>query len=281
MRSKFFIVAALLALAGCSKVEDNSISRVMIYAGFRDDPETRSRIELNEEGSVVKVLWTQGDSFTALYTGADGVYKTTFTTYEDGVTDAAFWSNGSLAGTDFQCFYPDYNKWGNYEGETVFGINLPAEQTAVAGGIEEGLNRACAFAEKLSKDLREPVRFYNLPSLLKFRLEGAAVPEIKEVAFSSSGTLAGDMVFHWTGDILTELPGDLSFSGDVHASRVVLKGDFQEGVDYYIALWPRKLSGFQMEFKDGNGDTVIKRSDKTVTFERSRVKDFGTIRLGD
>ena len=279
MKSKVFLFAALLAIAGCSKVD--SPSRMKIYAGFRDDPETRSRIELNAEGSVAKVLWTKGDSFTALYTGKDGVYKTTFTTYEDGVSDALFWSNGTLAGTDFQCFYPDYNKWGTYEGETVFGINLPAEQTAVAGGIKEGLNRACGFAETLSNDLKEPVRFYNLPSLLKFRLEGPVVPEIKEVAFSSTGTLAGDQVFHWTGDILTELPGDMGFNGDVHASRVVLKGDFQEGVDYFIALWPRKLSGFQMEFIDGNGNSIVKRSAKSVTFERSRVKDFGTIRLGE
>ena len=303
MKQWFLPLAAALLAAGCAKVESlDSASPVtvdpsgivwseslpvpedgqtVIQAGIGEDPATRSRIQLDGSGTVVKVLWTAGDSFKALFSKSGSNYNTTFTTQDDGVQNASFTSPHNLTGySNFFCFYPDLKRWGHYHEEKVFGIYLPLEQKAVAGGIEEGLNKAFGYADQLSTSMPEKVKFYNIPSLLKFRLEGGVVSQVKEVSFIGSGTVVGDLVLHRVGDRLVEYP-NLGYSDDVKSSRVTLKGDFVAGVDYYIAIWPREMQGFRMEFSDGNGSFTAKRSQKTVQFEASHVKDLGTIDLGD
>ena len=254
---------------------------VTITAGFPSSGDTRTRIA--QEGSVVKVLWTAGDTFYAVYGTEDGsYYRLPFTTNDDGVTEADFSCSYVLNGTEYDCFYPGFSKRGRYQGEPVYGINLPAEQTAVPGGIAERLNVAYSHHEgSLTSPLAEALKFYNLQALVKFRLSGTVASRVKEVRFTgSSSTLAGDLVLRRSGDVLAEYPG-LSFSSDIHSSKVVLKGDFEAGVDYYIAAWPQQLSWFRMEFCDENGNSTLKHSSKALTLVRSRVKDFGTIDLGD
>ena len=294
-------MAAALLLAGCAKVE-TSVSSLpetesseltickelepteegltVIRAGFGAGAETRSRIELNEARTAADVLWTAGDSFYAFFTqDGSSFYGTTFTTQDDGVTVASFTNPYGLDGySQFHCFYPNKDAWGTYKGEMVFGFVLPAEQNAVAGGIEEGLNRAYAYADELTKDLEGSLTFHNLTSMVKFRLDGAVTSRVKTVTFVGSGSVAGDMVFRPENGDLTEYPG-IHFHTSY--SKVVLQGDFEAGKDYYIVLWPQAMNGFRMEFADDGGNSTTKYSDKAVTFERSRIKDFGTIRLGD
>ena len=251
---------------------------VTIHAGFAEDPGTRSRLELGE--SAAKVLWTAGDCFDCLFSANGGYYRAVFSTQDDGVTDAEFTTHSYLGGEGFRCFYPAMGKWANYNGDFIFGVNIPATQQAVAGGIEDGLNRAFAYADQQTQLLDETVRFYNLPALLKFRMDGAVVSRVREVTFYGSGTLAGDVVLHLQ-DGLPALFSGISFNGDTSSPKVVLQGEFQANTDYFIALWPGTLSGFRMEFSDGENGSTMKYSAKSVTFERSRIKDFGTIHLGD
>lgn len=296
------LAAALLLTAGCAKVETvvSSVSEeassglvwceeltptekgwTVVRAGIDTDAKTRSRIQLNDEGSAADVLWTAGDAFTSLFVldGENGRYSTTFTTEEDGVSVASFTNPYNLDRfKDFHCFYPDKSAWGNYQGELIFGYDLPAEQTAVPGGIQEGLNRAYAHADQLSANLEEQLSFHNLTSLLKFRLSGEVASQVREVTFYGSGVLAGDIVFRVDGEVLTEYPGIHYYQS---YSTVVLKGEFEAEKDYYIALWPRQLNGFRMKFADEAGNSTTKFSSKTVSFEASRIKDFGTIDLGD
>ena len=302
MRMRFLFCAALLAMFGCAKVEEVTVSStpeaepsgmvlhevlpappgapVTVLAGMADGPETRSRIEL--DGSAAKVLWTKGDSFQTIFSnGSGGYYSATFTTQDDGVTEAAFTTTSSLPGTAFHCYYPKKpSHWGTYNGEPVFGVTVPVEQTAVAGGIVEGLNVAYAYADQLTKTLDDPLKFYNIPSLLKFRLEGDVVSRVRQVTLSGAETLAGNLVFRLVNGV-PEIYPKISYSDDVHSPKVTLKGNFEAGTDYYIVLFPQKLSGFRMEFSDGEGNSTVKQSVKPVTFERSRIKDFGTIDLGD
>lgn len=126
--------------------------------------------------------------------------------------------------------------------------------------------------------MQESVAFHNLTSLLKFRLSGAVASRVKTVTFQGSGVIAGDMIFRMNDGMLEEIPGS-HFKDSF--SRISLQGDFEAGVDYYIALWPRQMTGFRMVFSDGEGNSTTRQSVKSVTFARSRVKDFGTIDLGD
>lgn len=285
MRKSLFSLVAVLALIGCSRKEEPVSApvpegeSVTVIAGFGEEDGTRSRIRL--EGSAVKVLWTAGDSFESLYAKNGSYYKVVFRTTDDGVSEASFRSSSIQDGAGpFYCIYPAVTYWSPYNGDVVFGVNLPEEQTAVAGGIEEGLNRAFAYSEQLTQNLDGRLTFHNIPALLKFRLSGAVVPEVKQIVLTGSGVLAGDLVFQRQDGTLVELPG-IHFDNTSGSSKVTLKGDFEAGKDYYIAVWPRKLTWFQMEFSDGKGKSTLKRSGKALTFERSRTKDFGTIDLGD
>ena len=301
MRKFLSLCVAALGVFSCAKVEEAAISSapevnpsgivlheaipappgnsVTVYAGLSDGAETRSRI--TRDGAAAKVLWTRGDSFQTYYTGDKGTYVATFTTQDDGVTEAAFTTRDYLQGTSFRCFYPAAPaKWGTINGEFIYGINIPATQTAVAGGFVEGLNAAYAYADQMTASMDEPIRFYNVLSLLKFRLSGEVVSRVKEVRLSSSGVLAGDRVFHLV-DGIPVVTTSVSFDGDEHASTIILTGDFVAGEDYYMVLFPQQLPWFRMEFSDGADGFTRKQSAKSVTFERSRIKDLGTIDLGD
>ena len=303
MRKSFIICTVVLGLFGCEKAQETEVfslavedslgqissigvpapsgETVSVYAGFSDDQGTRSRLEV--EGSAAKVLWTRGDSFRCLFGFNDSgrYYYTIFRTQDDGVVAAAFSTSSDLSGTGFHCFYPTSSKVSTLpDGSYLYGFNLPTSQNAVAGGIEEGLNRAFAYTDNLTKTLDEPLQFYNAISLIKFRLDGAVVSRVKEITFTGSGSIAGDYSFLNVDGIPTEST-DYYFTDDVKSSKVVLKGDFVANTDYYIAIWPRKMTWFRMEFSDGKGGTTLKESSKNVTFERSRIKDFGTIHLGN
>ena len=304
MRKAFlYLVTGLLAL-GCAKVEESAVlssetnalsgiipnegvpapagDPVTVYAGLAGEPaETRARLEAGE--SAASVLWTRGDTFRCLYDfDGDGHYYTDFTTEDDGVTTAAFSTSVVLSGTTgFHCFYPvNTNVAVLSDGTFLYGFNLPVTQHAVAGGIEEGLNRAFAYADQLTGTLDEPLTFHNAISLVKFRMDGAIVPQVKEITLTGSGALAGDFAFYSADGIPTEYPG-ITFTGASQSVKVVLKGDFQADTDYFIAVWPRQLPWFRMVFSDGNASSTVKQSSKSVTFERSRIKDLGTIHLGD
>ena len=303
------ICAAVLGLAGCAKVVEIATTAVpapvpasvsadpyavepavgvpasagapfTLYAGIADPAQTRSRLEPGE--SEAKLLWTRGDSFYCLFNFSGNRYSIArFSTQDDGVTSASFTANVDLSGTGFHCIYPDRPKFGVLpDGAFMYGLNLPVNQNAVAGGIEEGLNRAFAYADQLTRTLDDPLMLTNAISLLKFRLDGAIVSQVKEITFTASGAIAGDRSFLNVDGVLSESPS-YYFTDDAKSSKVVLKGDFEAGKDYYIALWPRQTNGFQMEFSDGLGGSTIKHSSKLLTFERSRIKDFGTISLGD
>ena len=301
MRKAFILVAAALLAVACAKEEASPspapettptglvISKALtpseegltvVRAGFEGGEETRSRIELDASGTQANVLWTAGDKFQSIFGFQEGgsYYVVDFSTQDDGVVSASFSCPYTLDGfTDFNCFYPASVIVGLYGGEWVFGLDLPAEQTAVAGGIAEGLNRAYAHSDVLSGNVQETLRFHNVSSMLKFRLSGAVTSRVKEISFIGSGVIAGDMIFRRSGGTLVEYPG-IHF--DEHYSKIVLKGDFEAGKDYYIVLWPRQMNGFRMEFSDGTGNSTTKYSTKNITFESGRIKDFGTIALG-
>ena len=301
MRKEIIFLAAVLLPLSCAKVE-TGVSPVseaessglvireglpppragttVVRAGFGSGEGTRSRIELDGTGTQANVLWTAGDTFRSIFSmSSERYYLADFTTEDDGVAGASFSCAYSLDGfSDFNCFYPADVIVGSYQNEWIFGLDLPSEQTAVAGGIAEGLNRAYAHSDKLSWNVQETLRFHNVSSMLKFRLSGDVASRVKEVSFIGSGVLAGDMIFRRSGGTLVEYPGIHFYES---SSKVVLKGDFEAGKDYYIVLWPRQMGGFRMVFSDGEGNTTTKYSTKNITFESSRIKDFGTIALGN
>ena len=244
-----------------------------VNAGLDVSPSTRSRLD------GPRVLWTKGDGFRAHFINMEGEYNyADFTTQDDGTTYARFTTENQLEGTGFVCLYPGYERMNTDSyGVRVFDVVLPIEQTAVPGGLAEGVNRAIAYTESFEPGTN--LRFDNLPALMKFRLEGGIAGSIRSVSLTGTYLLSGSRVICWRNGGLDYYPG--RFKDEVLSPTVTLTGEFVPGQDYYIALWPGTTTGFEMTFSDGEGNFSTLRSSKTVTFTRSVIKDVGAIELGD
>ena len=282
-RLSLCLAAALLA-AACTKesVQPEVIPAPVhvLQAGFMEsDPDTRSRLELGE--SVANVLWTAGDSFKMIQMTGTGYRSATYTTEDDGVDKASFTTNKTLDGADFTSAYPASACRVGRRGEMGCYLitPIPSQQKAVAGGLEEGLNRAAAWSDRQDADLH----FHNLLSFIRFRVDGASVSSLSSVTFEAGTTVAGDATV-WFEDGIPHIDFSKKWNTVTveRSTSITLNGPFAEGQDYCIALAPTYLKdGFTMTFRDEPGNELVMESSKSLLLSRSRMVDFGTIHLGD
>ena len=283
-RSLLLLLAAFLA-AGCIKHELQTVPAPVptvhrLQAGFSGgDPETRSRLSFDE--TEARVLWTRGDAFKMIRMNESNYSSATYTTEDDGVETATFTTNKTLSGSDLTSGYPASICRVGRRGEMgcYLIMPVPSEQTAVPGGIEEGLNRAAAWSSSQEADLH----FYNLMSFVRFRVDGSCVSTLASVTFDAGTTVAGDATA-WFEDGVPYIGFSKNWSTVTfpRSTSITLSGPFVEGQDYLMAMVPATLSGgFNMLFKDGEGHVLLKHSGKPLTLSRGRIADFGTIHLGD
>ena len=285
MKRVFLCLAAALSAIACTQesapTEAVPVPSVhIVQAGFAEaDPDTRSRLEFGE--SAASVLWTAGDSFKMIKMTETGYTSATYTTEDDGVENATFTTTKTLSGDDFTSGYPASVCRVGRRGEMgcYLIMPVPSEQKAVAGGLEEGLNRAAAWSSSQDADLH----FFNLLSCVRFRLDGSCVSTLASVTFDAGTTVAGDAT-SWFEDGVPHIDFSKKWSTVTfpRSSSVTLTGPFIEGTDYLMAMVPATLSnGFNMVFKDEEGHTILKHSGKALDLSRGRIVDFGTIHLGD
>ena len=248
-----------------------------VVASIVAAPETRSQLS-DPGGDSVQVLWKAGDTFTAHFYKDGEEYIADFTTDDGGNTTAVFSTSQDTEGSDFVCIYPGYGRTAlTADGYLIFDVDLPVEQRAVPNGIENGLNRALAASERL--DGQTHLHFYNIPSLIRFRLGGPLAESIREVRFTATRQITGGQpVYNDNG-----MPGYLlnRFKGSIISPHVLLTGVFEAGPYYYIAVWPGETNGFEMRFSDGDGHFTTLRSSRHLSLDRSVITDLGTINLGE
>ena len=280
-----FCLAALAAVA-CSRETvipepEPELELYTIRAGFAaEDPGTRSRLDFRE--TTAKVLWTAGDSFKMIRMNESSGYSSaTYTTQDDGVEQADFTSTKTLSGSEFTSGYPaSVYRVGRLGAMGCILITpVPSEQQAVPGGIAEGLNRAAAYSTSSNADLK----FHNMLSVIRFRVDGDCVSTLASVTFDAGTTVAGDAsVYFVDGEPVIDFSKNWSNPTVARSSSVTLTGPFTAGQDYCMVLVPADLpAGFNMEFRNTEGKVVYKHSSKALTLARSRIVDFGTIHLGD
>ena len=287
MKRFFFYVFALLLTAGCAyEVSSNEAESMQDNAGMMvvrarfEQPDTKSRLDMNSSGTYANVLWTAGDAIIVYpTTGASYYSPKQFTTADDGMTEADFscssWSMGSGV-TKYYAFYPaDRAKGYISDG---FGVFLPRVQQAVAGGVEEGMNMAFAVTPFMADGLT----FKNFFSLVKFRLSGSVVSQLSSIKFIGTSMLSGDIIVNnlSSGEPTYNFNSWLNTRQEDPGSTIELKGPFQKDKDYYMVMFPGTNKGFSMVFQNAKGEVIIKESSKTLTLTRSHIVDFGTINLG-
>ena len=266
-------------------------SEKVFYASF--DGETKSYLSMNGDGSHADVLWNAGDEILVrgLRRGADlAVYTGYFTTQDEGTLTASFsssyWHPGDI--NEVRAFYPS-NLWplgyGKVDGgkDVNHAVIVPPVQQAVAGGLQKGLSMA--VAQNNSTDTDE-FHFKNILSFIRFRLSGSGVNKLSKIRLYSGVDYYGPVI---SGDGIYS-PATMSFVSTYYPSAaqyggglkfVELRGPFVAGEDYYIAVRPCTLDGFNLRFFDDEGNIISKSSDKTFELQRSRISDFGTITIED
>lgn len=252
-----------------------------LVAGFETaDPGTRSRLSFGD--GAAKVLWTAGDSFKMIRMTEGGYTSAIYSTQDDGTETATFTSSKTLADSDtYTSGYPaDIYRVGR-KGETGCYLitSVPSEQEAVPGGIAEGLNRAAACSDRQDADLH----FHNMLSIIRFRLEGASVRNLASVTLHAGTTVAGEAtVYFEDGNPVIDFSKKWSNETIARSSSISLSGTFEPGKDYCMALVPVSMpAGFDLVFRDKGGNELFRHSSKALTLTRSRITDFGTIRLPD
>ena len=258
--------------------EDHFVGYGDLSVNAQYGAETKSQLLMNGAGTAASVTWTAGDQFRMMAisggSGAIAQYKTS----ESG-GKVSFTGGYSLPyPAPFHCLYPNssYVGWGNVGGDFVYLANLPSEQTATPGNLMEGTNLSYAQASTQSEDLH----FQNFVSIIKFKLSGDIVSSVKKVKLYGTSYMSGVLVLRPNSEGVPEHLEGVNF-GYERFSEVSLCGDFVVGQEYYIAAAPGVHDGFIMTFYNEDGTQRIKKvSSKTLTLDRSRIKDFGTINLG-
>lgn len=249
-------------------------------------PETRSHIEMNEAGDRASVVWSPNDQFI-LYSfqeGSGNVYYALYST-ESGGADATFTTGYGLGSPSaLYGIYPYHEDWGFGSIQVsateicypVFFVDVPTEQAATVGSVAEGANIAFVTPDVQA----DHYSFQNLLSLVKFKLAGNVVSQVKSVTLKGTSDLAGGYVAYVTEDG-PELLTNVSGSED-RSRTVTLSGTFEADKDYYIALAPCQQAGFQMIFANEDGsETTTFTSTMNLAFPRSQILDFGTLDLGN
>ena len=300
-RRILLLAAALWALAACEKASRESVvpetapenETPWILKNMFDEAEpaggaprkfgadfggTRAHIDMNAEGTYAQSVWKAGDKIIMYaFDKGTGKYKYDVLSTSQSGPSVEFETPGSLeyAGPYYTLF-PDVRKISLYNDQLFFGATIPTEQEAVPGGIHDGYTVAYVTVQRTDDFLH----FKNKVSLVRFRMSGSLVSQVKSVTIRGAENIAGDIVLLVGSDGEATVTDQVWFNPDGRSNTVTLSGDFVAGQDYFIVLKPGAQTGFKMVFADGTGQSTTKVG-HAFTFPEGRISDFGTIDLGD
>ena len=295
------LVAALWALAACEKASRESVApetapeneTPWILRNLFDEAEpasgaprtfgadfggTRAHIDMNAEGTYAQSVWNAGDKIVMYaFDWGTGRYKyDVLSTSQSGPT-VEFETPGSLEyAAPYYTIFPDVRKISVYNNQLIFGATIPTEQEAVPGGIHDGYTVAYVTVQRTDDFLH----FKNKVSMVRFRMSGSLVSQVKSVTIKGAGNIAGDIVLLVGSDGEATVTDQVWFNPDGRSNTVKLSGNFVAGQDYFIVLKPGAQTSFKMVFADDAGHSTTKVG-QAITFQEGRISDFGTIDLGD
>ena len=250
---------------------------------------TKSTMTVDDVHAMATVSWLAGDGFKmygwnsgekkyyyANYSTAEGGDKATFTTY-NGLHSAPQHCIFAPASTTLHLGHNDND--GGY-----FGVNIPVNQTAVAGKVKDEYLYSYAqtnfSGSKVNLDGDHQVTFRNMLAYVRFKMSGDIASSVTSVTLTGASPLAGDCTLVPASDGTPQMSFTKKFSGDVQSLTVTLTGTFAPDTYYYFAVAPGTQSSFSLKFSGSAGSTT-KIAAKSVVFSRGAINDMGTIELGD
>lgn len=280
-----FMLYAVAAIATVSCAEEiapeNSQDRnnaglnliPMTFTAGAEDADTK--VVLQEDRKTIH--WEATDQIKVF----DGVSNelAAFITTESGASVTFSGQVSEGAAGPFYALYP-YQAAATFGASTikaeygnVITATVPAEQTAVAGGVP-----ANAFIAAAVSDNKDNFRFKTICGFIKFQLseEDAAGAVAVSISGNDLAAIAGDV------EIFFSKSGVEAFGQDyvrgATKDYVTLTGSFKADTDYYFAIRSNKFaSGFTMTIKYADGSckhvTTTKAAPQNIS--RNMVMNIG------
>lgn len=285
----FFAAVAIASAAACAEqMEDNQLVQGQPSAGLS----TMTFSASIEENIVSKttynnqsVLWEATDAITVFSMG-ESVTSSDFTvtTLAEDKTWASFSGVADASAETYYAVYP-HSATNACTAEGVLTVEIPAQQTAVAGGFASGANVSVAYSKK-GAEVENMLQFKNVSALIAFKFETAAnATDTKSVTFKVRKSDDGASVqefYNIAGNVSVTFGEDglpVVSEGTVdHVTLNAPDGGFKTGVTYYVPVCPiASGKGLQVIFTDQNDREWVKNNSNDVALVRSKLFDNAAV----
>lgn len=286
MKKTAIILAAILSLAACNKLEDNIpiADHNTLYAQIEQETATKTYMDANNN-----IRWSEGDQIVGFMNSSLGL-KYQILPSSVGKTYASFEnisdSNGNInAGTEWDhnvVYYPysdvvEAQKLGsNYS----LSVSLPAEQTYAEDSFGNGSMAMVAVSEDNN------ITFKNILGGIKLQLKGTQIVVSIKVEGKNSEKLSGAAVVtaytnNLTPAITITATDEASESVTLNCGSGVQLNE-SSATEFIIALPPVLFSnGFTVTVTDSESQTYSIETDKANTILRSSLLVMPAFKLGE
>lgn len=272
----FFAAIAIASAASCAEqMEDNSA------LGTQNAPAEFAQMTISASlGEVTKttyndqnVLWEGTESITVFSKGSEGnPQEFEMTWCAEDKTEAAFSGLADLNAETYYAVYP-HSTANACNADGVLTVNIPTEQTAVAGGFAPGANVSVAAWQKSDLESEGNIIFNNVCTLLSFGFEtdaDAVLTQSVTVRMKDETgyiNIAGDVSVNYDEE------GDLNVSKGT-ASSIVLTaptGGFVKGQTYYVLVAPvGKIAEMELTYTHTDATTTCTRRNSNIVASLDR-----------
>ena len=268
-----FAALGLFVAASCSRMETPQVVepvRDLVPLSISSGEKASQQAALKTVLNGTDVHWTEGDA-VAVFDKLD--YKNEFPSVAVDGSSARFEGQVENGTTEFYAVYP-FSSALSADASNIY-VNLPSDQTPVAGTFAEEMNVSVAAGTKTPGTPEVAgLRFRNVCGLIYFTIP-ARLSAVAEVEFKAENrALAGNLTIA-KSDVQT-VAGVTSGSNSVK-----MAGDFAAGSTFYFVVAPGEVNGFSITVKTRNGATYTNSSIKSFEIASGSMKNLGTIDFKD
>lgn len=284
--------SALTAAVSCQKEISAPETEAPVYETMTITASTAAETKTSLGENGYSSFWSAGDQIS-VFDSNKGANNRCFTIVEENVEFPAITATFSYTGEFVMpennqpnptvvALYPyQENAYCDFffsDHADITGINLPAEQTAVANGFDSDATFALALGTMATK---EDLAFNNLYSLLRFTV---STPNVKNVTVTIEGEdafIAGEAKIDLTINLANVQEGKPAFESPVltaSGSKTVTltcEEGFATDATYYIAVAPVAYTSLAVAL-DG---VEVKKSTTAKTLEANTVYGLGALKM--
>ena len=278
----FFAAAAIASLASCAEklagdINSEAASDTSGLVSMTFSASMCEDVDVKTTYRSRNVYWEQNDAITVFSVG-DQVVKESFTaaTVSEDKTKATFSGLADAAAAAYVAVYP--HSEANVYTDGVLTVNIPAEQTAVAGGFQSGANVSVAVS---AKDGESDLQFKNVGALLAFTF-GNDNEALNTRSVTIKARKSDTEYWGLTGAASVIIGEDnlpaASEGTETYVTVNAPEEGFRKSVLYYVPVLPvGDCVGMELIYTDLNGAEYVKKNDIDFRLLRSYMFNVGAL----